>query len=78
MYAAAAADAKAGKLGGRYVLYGLDTPGSTGASLRYSNTSEFNPAIPATIVADLDALEKQFAMGKLKVKVTKEDAHGGT
>ena len=77
MYEAAAVDAKAGKLGGKYVLYGLDTPGSTGASLRYSNKSKFNPAIPAAIVADLDALEKQFATGKLKIKVTKEDAHGG-
>lgn len=77
MYAAAAVDAKAGKLGGKYVLYGLDTPGSTGASLRYSNSSKFNPAVPATVVADLDALEKQFATGKLKIKVTKEDAHGG-
>jgi simple sugar transport system substrate-binding protein/basic membrane protein A len=70
-------DAKAGKLGGKYVLYGLDTPGSTGASLRYSNGSKFNPAIPTAIAADLDVLEKQFAAGKLKVKVTKEDAHGG-
>ena len=77
MYAAAATDAKAGKLGGKYVLYGLDTPGSTGASLRYSSGSKFNPAIPAAIVADLDALEKQFAAGKLKVNVTKADARGG-
>jgi basic membrane protein A len=77
MYDAAAVDAKAGRLGGRYVLYGLDTRGSTGASLRYSNNSKFNPAVPAAIVADLDALEKQFATGKLKIKVAKEDAHGG-
>jgi len=77
MYAAAAVDARAGKLGGKYVLYGLDTPGSTGASLRFSAGSKFNPAIPAAIVADLDLLEKQFTTGKLKVKVTKEDAHGG-
>ena len=77
MYAAAAVDAKAGKLGGRYVLYGLDTPGSKGASLRFSNASEFNPAVPAAVAADLDALEKQFAAGKLKIRVTREDAHGG-
>jgi basic membrane protein A and related proteins len=77
MYAAASVEAKGGKLGGRYVLYGLDTPGSTGASLRYSNGSKFNPVIPAAVVADLDVLEKQFAVGKVKVKVTKEDAHGG-
>jgi simple sugar transport system substrate-binding protein/basic membrane protein A len=77
MYAAAAVDAQAGKLGGRYVLYGLDTPGSTGASLKYSNGSKFNPAVPAAIVADLAGLEKQFAAGKLKVTVTKADARGG-
>ena len=77
MYAAAALDAKAGKLGGRYVLYGLNTPGSTGATLRYSNGSELNPAIPPSITADLDGLEKQLAAGKSKIKVTREDAHGG-
>jgi basic membrane protein A len=77
MYEAAAVDAKAGKLGGKYILYGLDTPGSTGASLRYSNASKFNSAIPAAIASDIDALEKQFAAGKLKIKVTKEDARGG-
>jgi simple sugar transport system substrate-binding protein/basic membrane protein A len=77
MYAAAAADELAGKMGGKYVLYGLDTPGSTGASLTYSNGKKFNPAIPAPILADLDALEKQLATGKLKVRVTKDDARGG-
>jgi basic membrane protein A len=77
MYAAAAVDAQAGKLGGRYVLYGLDTPGSTGASLKYSSGSKFNPVVPAAIVADLAVLEKQFAAGKLKVNVTKADARGG-
>jgi simple sugar transport system substrate-binding protein/basic membrane protein A len=77
MYAAAAVDAQAGKLGGRYVLYGLDTPGSTGASLKYSSGSKFNPVVPAAIVADLAVLEKQFAAGKLKVSVTKADARGG-
>ena len=77
MYAAAAADERAAKLGGKYVLYGLDTPGSTGASLEYMNGRKFNPAIPAAVAADLNNLEKQFATGKLKIKVTKEDAHGG-
>lgn len=77
MYAAIAVNALAGSVGGKYILYGLDTPGSTGASLGYSAGSEFNPAVPRAIAADLDALEKQFAAGKLKIKVTKEDAHGG-
>lgn len=77
MYMAAASDALAGKLGGRYVLYGLNTPGSTGASLKYSNGSEFNPAVPAAVVAGIHVLEQQFAAGKLRIKVTKEDAHGG-
>ncbi|WP_158815743.1 BMP family protein [Methylocapsa sp. S129] len=77
MYAAAAVEAKAGKLGGKYELYGLDTPGSTGASLKYSPDSAFNPAIPPAIVADVEALEKTFAAGGLKIKVVKEDGHGG-
>ncbi|MEI9815124.1 MAG: BMP family protein [Acidobacteriota bacterium] len=77
MYAAAAADAKSGKLGGRYVLYGMDTTGSTGASLRYSDARKLNPIIPATVSAELDALEKKFTTGALKVQVTKADARGG-
>lgn len=77
MYAAAVADASTGKLGGRYVLYGVDTPGSTGAILRYSDKNKFNSAIPAAVAAEIDAIEKKFASGALKVTVTKADAHGG-
>jgi len=77
MYAAAATEAKAGKLGGKYELYGLNTPGSTGASLKYSADSAFNSVVAASVVADIAAVEKKFAAGELKVKVIKEDAHGG-
>lgn len=77
MYAAAAVEAKAGTLGGKYELYGLNSKGSTGASLKYSATSDFNPAIPASVVADVTALEKKFADGGLKITVTPADAHGG-
>jgi simple sugar transport system substrate-binding protein/basic membrane protein A len=77
MYAAAAVEAKAGTLGGKYELYGLNTPGSTGASLQYSADSAFNPAIPANIVADIQAMEKTFADSGKKITVTVADAHGG-
>lgn len=77
MYAAAAVEAAAGKLGGKYELYGLNTKGSTGASLKYSADAAFNPAIPAAVVIAVEAVEKKFAAGELKIKVTKEDAHGG-
>lgn len=77
MYTAAIADAKAGKLGGRYVLYGMDTPGSTGAVLQYSDKSKFNSAIPAAVAAEIESLGKKFANGTLKLNVTKADARGG-
>ncbi|MGE3149317.1 MAG: BMP family protein [Pseudorhodoplanes sp.] len=78
MYAAAAAEAKAGKLGGAYKLYGLDTASSSsGAMLKYSDDRKFNPKIPPQVVADIEALEKEFASGTKKIKVTKEDARGG-
>jgi basic membrane protein A len=77
MYAAAADEAKAGKLGGKYELFGLNTPGSSGAALRYSADKAFNPVVPASVASDLDALEKKFASGALQVKATKEDARGG-
>lgn len=77
MYAAAAVEAKSGTLGGKYELYGLSTPGSTGAALKYSATQAFNPAVPAAVVADIEALAKTFASGDQKVTVTKDDAHGG-
>jgi len=78
MYAAAAQDSKSAKLGGKYVLYGLNSKGTTGAELRYSADRELNPIIPAAVVTELEALKKKFASGELKVPVTKEDARGGT
>ena len=78
MYSAAAAEAKAGTVGGKYVLYGLDSRGSTGAALKYLDNSSFNPAVPAAVVAELEDLSKKFASGSFKVKVTREDARGGT
>jgi simple sugar transport system substrate-binding protein/basic membrane protein A len=75
MYTAAAQDGKS--LGGKYLLYGLDSKGSTGAQLRYSDNREFNPVVPAQVVAELEALKKKFAAGELKVAVTREDARGG-
>ncbi len=77
MYAAAAAESKAGALGGKYELYGLNSKGTTGAQLRYSQDREFNPVVPAKVVAEIEALKKRFASGELKIPVAKEDAHGG-
>jgi basic membrane protein A len=78
MYAAVAQDSKSAKLGGKYVLYGLNSKGSTGAELRYSADREFNPIIPAAVVTELESLKKKFTSGELKIPVTKEDARGGT
>jgi simple sugar transport system substrate-binding protein/basic membrane protein A len=77
MYAAAAVESKSGALGGKYELYGLNSKGTTGAQLRYSQDRELNPIVPAQVAAELETLKKRFASGELKIPVTKEDAHGG-
>ncbi|MET0220707.1 MAG: BMP family protein [Tardiphaga sp.] len=78
MYSQAALEqAKSGGVGGKYMLYGLNTPGSTGAELAYSATQLLNPAVPATVITELDALKAKFKDGSLKIDVSREDAHGG-
>src|SRR6266550_2563007 len=74
MYAVAAQDSKSGTLGGKYLLYGLNSQGSTGAQLRYSQDREFNSVVPPQVIAELETLKKKFAAGELKVAVTREDA----
>jgi basic membrane protein A and related proteins len=78
MYAAAAQASQSGKLGGQYLLYGLNSQGSTGAELRYSADRELSPMVPAAVAGEIEGLKKKFAAGELKVPVTKEDARGGT
>ena len=77
MYAAAVMDMRAGQMNGQYVLYGLNTPNSTGAELRQSAERVYNAAVPAAVVNELEALKKKFASGELKLKVTRDDARGG-
>ena len=77
MYGAAANEAKAGTLGGKFELYGLNSKGCTGAELQYDKEKELNPSVPAEVVDALQQVKKQFASGELKVRVTKEDARGG-
>ncbi|QCK87600.1 BMP family ABC transporter substrate-binding protein [Phreatobacter aquaticus] len=75
MYVAAAqAGASAG---GKYMLYGLDTPASTGAELSVATGKAFAPVVPAAVIAEIEDLKKKFASGELKVSVTREDARGG-
>jgi len=77
MYATAADESKAGTLGGKFELYGLNSKGCTGAELLYSKDKELNPIVPQDVVDAIQAVKKQFASGELKVSVTKEDARGG-
>jgi basic membrane protein A len=77
MYGAAADEAKAGTLGGKFELYGLNSKGCTGAALQYDKDKELNPAVPPDDVDALQEVKKKFASGELKVTVTKEDARGG-
>jgi len=77
IYAATAADLKAGKLAAGYVAYGYNSPATTGAELQYSEQRGLNPAVPAAVVAEIEALKKKFATGGLKISPTKEDARSG-
>ena len=77
VYVAAVMHLKAGKLAGNYVAYGYNSSGTTGADLLYLADRTLNPAVPAAIAANLDALKKKMAAGELKPKPTKEDAHSG-
>ncbi|PYO55697.1 MAG: BMP family ABC transporter substrate-binding protein [Candidatus Rokuibacteriota bacterium] len=77
VYVAAVMDLKAGKLAGNYVAYGYNSSGTTGADLLYLADRALNPAVPATVAAELEALKKKMAAGELKPKPTKEDAHSG-
>jgi basic membrane protein A and related proteins len=77
MYGAAADESKAGTIGGKFELYGLDNKGCTGAQLLYKEGKEFNPVVPESVVTELHELEKKFSSGELKVSVTQDDARGG-
>jgi simple sugar transport system substrate-binding protein/basic membrane protein A len=79
MYSQAAQQqAKSGTVGGKYLLYGFNTAGSTGAELGYSATQSLNPIVPATVTTELDALKAKFKDGSLKIDVVREDARGGS
>ena len=78
MYVSAAQASKSGKIGGKFLVYGLASEGSTGAEVRYSAEHKFNPAVPATVAKQVEAIEKRFATGELKISVTRKDARGGT
>lgn len=78
MYSAAAEASKTEKVGGKFVMYGFNTPSSTGADLRVTPDRAYNAAVPDSVAAEIEGLKKKFASGELKVPVTREDAHGGT
>ncbi len=77
VYVAAVGDLKAGKITSGYHVYGYHTPGAHGADLLYNEQRPFNAAVPAAVVAEIDATKKKFTSGDLKVKPTKDDARGG-
>jgi len=77
MYAAAAAEVRAGTLKPTLVTYGYEAKGGPGADLVYSKTEAFAPFVPKEVAAEIEAVKKKFASGQLKLTVTKEDARGG-
>lgn len=78
MYSDVVQKSKTAKLGGKYVIYGLNSQGTTGAQLRYSPERAFNAAVPPQVAAELELLKKSFASGQLKITVTRQDARGGS
>jgi simple sugar transport system substrate-binding protein/basic membrane protein A len=77
MYAAAGESVKAGKMSGQFVMYGYDTPATSGGELRQTPERAYHPAVGETVVAELGNYQKMFASGELKLAPTKEDARGG-
>jgi basic membrane protein A len=77
MYASVGAGVKAKKLSGEFKVYGYDTAETQGAALRQTAEQPFNPAVPPTVVAELDALGKKFASGEMKLTPTRDDAKPG-
>ena len=77
MYAAAAAEARAGTLAPSLIAYGYEAKGGPGADLKYSKDADFAPSVPKEVIAEIEAIKKKFASGQLKLTVTKEDARGG-
>jgi simple sugar transport system substrate-binding protein/basic membrane protein A len=78
MFGSTADQVKAGKLFGTFKLYGYDTAPVTGVRLAYTQAQMFNPAVPATVAAELDGMAKQFAAGTMTVSPTPQDARGGS
>jgi basic membrane protein A len=78
MIGSAADEVKGGKLFGTFVQYGYDTGKVTGASLEYSADKPFNPVVPDAVVKELEAMQADFASGKLKVEPTEQDARSGS
>jgi basic membrane protein A and related proteins len=77
MYKATADEVKAGKLSGTLVMYGYNTPATSGAALQQTADRAYHPAVTAETTAELDNYKKMFASGELKLAPTKEDARGG-
>ena len=79
MYGAAAAQVQAGKLSGEFVKYGYATAAqTTGAQFQYNKDAMFNPAVPAAVVSEIQAMSKQFAAGGMPLAPTLADAGGGS
>jgi simple sugar transport system substrate-binding protein/basic membrane protein A len=77
MYAAAAKEVRDGKMFGELKTFGYDAPAGSGAELMYSKEAPFNPAVPAAVVSEVNAVKAKLAGKQLALTVTKEDARGG-
>lgn len=78
MYAAAVKAAASDTLAPALQLYGFEAAAGSGATLRYSDALDYNPAVPAPVADELAGIRARFAAGELKLTVTREDARGGS
>jgi hypothetical protein len=58
-------------------VHGYDTPPVTGATVKQMPERAFYPAVPVSVVAEIEAMAKRFAATELKVAPTREDARPG-
>lgn len=78
MYTAVAQSSRTDGIGGKFLMYGLNSQGSTGAELRYSADRKFSPIVTADVVAEIESIERRFANEELTISVAREDARGGS
>lgn len=79
MYTIAAEKYQGGELNGIAEQFGLtDSPDEPGTTFQYNADNQFNPKIPADIVAETEKVIADLKAGSIDIEVSKEAAAPGT